>query len=177
GGSEDFIFSADGKSILYVTKEKVGKEYAQSTNTDIFQYTTETGITTNLTEGMMGYDVSPKISPDGKRLAWLSMKNDGYEADKNDMMVMDFSSGYKLNLTAAWDETVDGDFRWSNDGKGIHFTASNQGTKALYTVEVPANLKVRKIPFIEQVAKGEFNINDIVAEYKNKLIVGRTDFN
>src|SRR5690606_15112834 len=111
GGSEDFIFSADGKSILYVTKEKVGKEYAQSTNTDIFQYVIETGVTSNLTEGMMGYDVSPKVSPDGKRLAWLSMKEDGYESDKNNIVVMDLANGYKLNLTAAWDETVDGDFR------------------------------------------------------------------
>ena len=135
GGSEDFIFSGDSRSLIYVTKEKVGKEYAQSTNTDLFQYIIETGVTTNLSQGMMGYDVSPKVSPDGKRLAWLSMKNDGYEADKNDIVIMDFSSGYKLNLTAAWDETVDGDFRWSNDGKTIYFSASNKGTKALYSVK------------------------------------------
>src|SRR5690606_37444374 len=111
GGSEDFIFSPDSKSVLYVTKEKTGKEYAQCTNTDIFQYVIETGVTSNLTEGMMGYDVSPKVSPDGKRLAWLSMKEDGYESDKNNIVVMDLANGYKLNLTAAWDETVDGDFR------------------------------------------------------------------
>lgn len=177
GGSEDFIFSPDSKSVLYVTKEKTGKEYAQSTNTDIFKYVIETGITTNLTEGMMGYDVSPKISPDGKRLAWLSMKNDGYEADKNDIVIMDFSNGYQLNLTAAWDETVDGDYRWANDGKSIYFTASNRGTKALYSVNIPANLKVKMLPLIQQIAKGPFNINDIIAENKNKLVVGRTDFN
>lgn len=177
GGSEDFIFSDDSKSILYVTKEKVGKEYAQSTNTDIFQYNIQTGVTTNLTEGMMGYDVSPIISPDGKRLAWLSMKNDGYEADKNDIVVMDFSNGYKLNLTAAWDETVDGDFRWSKDGKNIYFSASNKGTKALYSVNIPGNLMVKMLPLIQQIAKGPYNINDIVAENNGKLIVGRTDFN
>lgn len=177
GGSDDFIFSEDSESILYVTKEKVGKEYAQSTNTDIFQYSIKTGIATNITQGMMGYDVSPKISPDGKRLAWLSMKNDGYEADKNDIVVMDFSSGYKLNLTAAWDATVDGDFRWSKDGKGIYFSASDKGTKALYSVAVPANLMVRMLPLIQQFAKGPYNINDIVAENKGKLVVGRTDFN
>jgi dipeptidyl aminopeptidase/acylaminoacyl peptidase len=177
GGLEDFIFSSDSKSILYVTKEKVGKEYAQSTNTDIFQYSIEAGITRNLTEGMMGYDVSPKISSDGKRLAWLSMKNDGYESDKNDIIIMDLSSGYKLNLTATWDGTVDGDFQWSKDGENIYYTASNQGTKALYSIKVPANLKVRMVPLVHQIAKGPFNINDIVAENKDKLIVGRTDFN
>lgn len=177
GGAEDFIFSADGQSILYVTKEKVGKEYAQSTNTDIFQYAIATGQVTNLTTGMMGYDVSPKLSPDGKRMAWLSMKSDGYEADKNDLVVMDLATGAKLNLTSAWDETVDGDFRWSNDGTRIDFSASLKGTKALFNVEIPANLMVRMLPQINSVAQGEYNINEVIMETKSGLIVGRTDFN
>lgn len=177
GGSEDFIFSPDSKSILYVTKEKVGKEYAQSTNTDIFKYDIASGETTNLTKENLGYDVSPKFSPDGKRLAWMRMKNDGYEADKNDIMVMDVASGYKLNLTSAWDETVDGDIRWSNDSKQINFSASTKGVKALFAVKVPANLMVRMLPEISQISKGKYNINEIVAEYKDQLVVGRTDFN
>ena len=177
GGSEDFIFSPDSKSILYVTKEKVGKEYAQSTNTDIFQYTIATGETKNLTNGMMGYDVNPKFSPDGSRLAWLSMKTDGYEADKNDLIVMNLSDSYQLNLTSAWNETVDGDFQWSNDSKSIYYTASLQGTKALFSVHVPLHLMVKMLPRIKQVAKGPYNINSIHAEYKGELIVGRTDFN
>lgn len=177
GGSDDFIFTADSKSLLYVTKEKVGKEYAQSTNTDIFQYDIESGKTINLTEGMMGYDVSPTLSPDGKRLAWLSMKRDGYEADKNDIVVLDLTNKSKLNLTSAWNETVSGDFKWSKDGKEIYFTAALKGTQPLFSAEVPANLNVRKIPFIKQIAQGNFNINEITAVTKNSLIVGRTDFN
>ena len=41
---------------------------------------------------MMGYDVNPKFSPDGKSLLWQSMARDGYEADKNDIVVMDLAS-------------------------------------------------------------------------------------
>ena len=177
GGSEDFIFSPDSKSILYVTKEKTGKEYAQSTNTDIFKYDLRTKETVNLTSGMLGYDVSPKFSPDGSRLAFLSMKRDGYEADKNDIIVMDVSNGYKFNLTAAWDETVDGDFRWSSNGDKIHFSASIKGTKALYEIQVPSNLMVMMLPLISEVSKGNYNINEIIGEYKGNIIVGRTDFN
>ena len=88
GGSEDFIFSPNSKSILYVSKKKTGKEYAQSTNTDIYEYTIANKSTANLTEGMMGYDVAPVFSPDGSKLAWLSMKSDGFEADKNDLVVI-----------------------------------------------------------------------------------------
>src|SRR5690606_3773959 len=108
GGTEDFVFSPDSKTIVYVCKKKVGKEYAQSTNTDLYAYDISDAKTRNLTEGMMGYDLNPSFSPDGKKLAWQSMKRDGFEADKNDIIVMDWANKAKLNLTAGWDETVDG---------------------------------------------------------------------
>ena len=42
GGSEDFIWSPDSKYIIYVSKKKFGKEYAQSTNTDLYKYAIKT---------------------------------------------------------------------------------------------------------------------------------------
>ena len=98
GGAEDFVWSPDSSQLLYVTKEKYGAEYAQSTNTDIFAYDLAGGQTENLTKGMMGYDVSPKFSPDGKYLTWQSMRADGYEADKNDIVIMDWKTKRKLIL-------------------------------------------------------------------------------
>ena len=92
-----------GKKVLYVTKAKVGTQYVVSTNTDIYQYDIATKTTTNLTEGMMGYDTNPSFSKEGV-LAWLSMKEDGNEADKNDLYIL--HNGQKINLTADWDNTV-----------------------------------------------------------------------
>lgn len=111
GGAEDFVWSPDSSELLYVTKEKSGAEYAQSTNTDIFAYNLASGKSTNLTEGMMGYDVNPKFSNDGKFLLWNSMERDGYEADKNDIIIMDWKSKAKTNLTKTWDESVTGDVK------------------------------------------------------------------
>jgi len=177
GGSEDFIFTADSKGIIFVTKEKTGKEAMQSTNTDIFLFDIASGNTTNLTEGMMGYDLSPKLSPDGKKMVWTSMKRDGYEADKVDLIVMDLASKAKFNLTTAWDETVDGDYNWAKDGKSIYFTASIKGTQQLFSVNVPENLNVRMLASVRQITKGDFNVTNIVTETKGHLITGRTDFN
>lgn len=177
GGSEDFIFSADSKSIIYVTKEKTGKEYAQSTNTDIFLYDIAPATTTNLTEGMMGYDVQPALSPDGKRIAWQSMRRDGYEADKQDLVVMDLATKAKFNLTTGWDETVDGSFKWSTNGKTIYFTASIKGTQQLFEVNVPDNLNVRMVATVNQITKGDFDMNNIVSVTNDQLVAGRTDFN
>jgi Tol biopolymer transport system component len=64
GGDEDFIWHPDGKHIVYVAKKKYGTDYAISTNTDLYQYNIETGVTTiNLTEANKGYDLSTTVQP------------------------------------------------------------------------------------------------------------------
>ena len=170
GGSEDFIWSPDSSKLLYVCKKKSGKEYAISTNTDIYTFDLASGKTENLTEGMMGYDVNPKFSPDGKSLLWQSMARDGYEADKNDVVVMDWVSKKKTNLTKNWDESVVGDVAWSNDSKMIYFTTAKRGTKQFFALN-PKDAKVN------QISDGAFDVNEIVAFQNDFAFVTRTDIN
>jgi dipeptidyl aminopeptidase/acylaminoacyl peptidase len=170
GGAEDFIWSPDSSQLLYVTKPKSGKEYATSTNTDIFAYDLASGQTKNLTETNKGYDVNPKFSPDGKSLIWQSMARDGYEADKNDIKILDWKSGKTSNLTNNWDESVSGDVFWSGDSKTIYFTAAFRGTKQLFSLD-SKNAKV------QQITRGDFDVNEIFTDNKNSLLVGRTDIN
>jgi dipeptidyl aminopeptidase/acylaminoacyl peptidase len=171
GGDEDFIWSNDGKQILYVSKKKYGTEYAISTNTDIYSYDIATKKTTNLTEGMMGYDIKPAFSSTGT-LAFLSMKTDGYESDKNDIVVSDNNS--KINLTKDWDGTVD-DFLWSSDGKSIYFVAPIDGTIQLFSIDYPGLTK--KQPLVKQITKGDFDVKKIIAQVNNTVVVERTDMN
>ena len=170
GGSEDFIWSPDSSQLLYVCKKKSGKEYATSTNTDIYTFDLTSGKTENITEGMMGYDVNPKFSPDGKSLLWQSMARDGYEADKNDVVVMDWVSKKKTNLTKNWDESVVGDVAWSNDSKMIYFTTAKRGTKQFFALN-PKDAKVN------QISDGAFDVNEIVAFQNDFAFVTRTDIN
>lgn len=176
GGAEDLAWSPDGNGLLYVCKKKYGKEFAQSTNTDIYYYDLKEGTTTNWTDGMPGYDMSPSFSPDGKYLAWLSMKTDGCESDKNDIVVMDLANKAKLNLTGHWDETAGG-FKWAENSRRIYFVAPWQGTEQLFTVKVPDNLMARMLPVVEQVTDGKFDITGIIGETKDNIIVSRTDWN
>jgi len=168
GGDEDYIWGPEGKTVLYVTKQTKGKDYAVSTNTDIFEYNIVTKETKNLTEGMMGYDVAPAYSSTGT-LAWLSMKRDGYESDKNDIIILNGSE--KVNLTKDWDGTVSG-FIWSKDGATIYFTASTAGTKQVYQVNFDNN-----VAEVQQITRGQFDIRSIVGQSGNKLVVNRTDMN
>jgi len=120
GGNEDYLWNPDGKHIVYVTKKKQGTAYAISTNTDLYEYDVETGETKNLTEGMMGYDINPQYNSKGE-LAWLSQKTDGYEADKQDLVVSNGKT--KMNLTASRDDINVESFKWSDDGSKIYFIA------------------------------------------------------
>ena len=170
GGSEDFLWNPDSTQLLYVTKPLSGAEYAQSTNTDIFAYDLKSGMVKNLTESNKGYDVNPKFSPDGKYLSWQSMERNGFEADKNDVKILDLKSGITTNLTKAWDESVVGSVFWSQDSKNIYFTTAWKGTMQLFSLN-------RKTSKIQQVTKGDFDVSDIYAENSNSLLVSRTDMN
>ncbi|UFH47442.1 S9 family peptidase [Flavobacterium galactosidilyticum] len=171
GGDEDYIWSPDSKSILYVSKKKAGTQYATSTNTDIYEYNLETGKTINRTEGNLGYDMGPQFSPTGN-LTWLQMKSDGYEADKNDLIVS--FKGMKMNLTANWDGTVDS-FMWSKDGSKIYFVAPIDGTKQLFEVNFPGVTRIAIT--VRQITNGDFDVNSIVGFSGDNVIVTRTDMN
>ena len=186
GGDEDYIWRPDGKAVVYVTKKKYGKDYAVSTNTDLYEYEIETGKTKNLTEGMMGYDLNPSYSKNGT-LAWMSMKRDGYESDKQDLVAFTGMGNSVVNLTAHRDDIHVEGFRWNDDGKNIFFWAPINGTLQLFQVEYagwtiypplsalknsPENLSA-----IKQITKGDFDITGIVGQTGNKLIVSRTDMN
>ncbi len=175
GSADEFQFSPDGQHILYVTKKKSGKAYALSTNTDLYLYSISNGTTSNLTQGMMGYDTHPVYNPDGTTLAWLSMARDGFESDKNDIIIMDRVSGTKLNLTKNWDETV-GSFVWSNDGRKIYFVAPTHGTEQLFEINIQ-DIVNGATPHIKQLTEGAFDITGICAETDQQLLLTRTDIN
>lgn len=168
GGAEDYVIRPDGKYIVYVTKAKTGTEYATSTNTDLFEYQIESGETRNLTMDNEGYDTSPVYGPDGETLAYLSMKRDGYESDKNDLIIL--SDGEKTNLTAAWDGTVNG-FTWATSGEKVYFSAPVDGTVQIFEVSL-SNPGV-----VTQLTEGVFDVTSVVAELGDRLIVTRRDMN
>lgn len=171
GGDEDYIWSPNSKSIIYVSKKKFGTAYAMSTNTDLYEYNIETKTTKNLTESNPGYDTNPTFSPSGD-LTWLQMKRDGYEADKNDIIVS--FKGMNMNLTANWDGSVES-YKWSADGKKVYFTAAIDGTLQLFEVNFPGLTRIAVT--VRQVTTGDFDVHIIAGISGDNIIVSRTDMN
>lgn len=135
GGSEAFAWAPDSKSLVYVSRKLKGKDYSFSTDSNLYLYNLESGSTKCLTEGMPGYDTDPVFSPDGSKLAWLSMATPKYESDKKRLMVMDMASGEKRDLTSEWDYWPE-EMSWSPDGKSIWFAAYYQGTEPIFRIDV-----------------------------------------
>lgn len=173
GGDEDFVWHPDSKRIVYVAKKKKGTEYAVSTNTDLYEYNIETGVTQNLTASNKGYDVSPQFNEAGT-LAWMQMKRDGFEADKQDLVVL-VNGKFPVNLTAHRDDIHVEGFKWSEDGKTLFFWAPVNGTLQLFQVNNTGLTKM--LPVIQQLTSGDFDITGIVAQLENTLVVSRTDMN
>ncbi|MCG8702179.1 MAG: prolyl oligopeptidase family serine peptidase, partial [Bacteroidales bacterium] len=134
-GMEQITWHPNSKSLVYSSKKKTGTQFAISTNSDLYQYNIENGSTTNLTEGMMGYDKAPVFSPSGKLMAWESMERDGYEADKNRLFIMDTETGTKTDYTTGFDQNVHG-LEWSEDGEKVYFTSEWHARFQVYELSV-----------------------------------------
>ena len=133
GGSEQFCYSNDSKKIIYTSKKLQGKDFALSTNSELYEYDILSGITKNLTLGNKGYDMNPAFSSKGT-LAWQSMPRDGFESDKNHLKIM-ATDGEIVDLTKELDITV-GSFCWHPSGDLIYFIAPKNGTEQLFELNV-----------------------------------------
>lgn len=131
GGTEQIDWSPDGTKLVYTAKKLSGTAAAVSTNADLYLYDLTTGETSNLTFGMRGYDLNPKFSPDGQKLAWLSMKRDGYEADENRLMIMNMDNGLVSEVGKGDDRSINTHF-WGKDANRIFFGVYENGTSQLY---------------------------------------------
>ena len=135
GGIESACWSKDGSVLYYSTKKKAGKDFAVSTNSEIYAFRTVDNITTTLSSAHKGYDTDPMINASGKTLAWLSMDEDGNEAAKNKLRIMDLSSRMEKELTLNWDLSVESAV-WHPSKDIIYLTAAIKGTKMLFQADV-----------------------------------------
>ena len=166
GGVEQLAWSSDSKTIAYTCRKKTGVNYAISTDSDIFLYDVATGSTKNLckpegykapevdpTTSMknqavnnqegdvnVGYDTNPQFSPDGKYVAWQSMKHDGYESDRNRLCVYTLATGEKKYVAEKFDSNVDA-FCCAADSKTLFFIGCWHACVNMYQTNINGEVK------------------------------------
>jgi len=142
GGLEQLSWSPDGRFVAYSCKKLTGKQYAFSTDTEIYIYDTQSGKT-SLAQMGGGYDTDPVWSPDGNSLCWVSMKRNGYEADRTRLMLASVKDGVAsgiVEITEGFDRNASSPM-WSEDSKGIYFNALTDGLQAIFRADVEAARK------------------------------------
>ncbi|MBR2193434.1 MAG: S9 family peptidase [Bacteroidaceae bacterium] len=192
GGIEQLCWSPNSKCIAYTCRKKTGREYAISTDSDIYLYNIETGKTTNLCkpstyktpaydftrslqhqavnaplkEGLdynLGYDTNPSFSANGKYIAWQSMERDGYESDRNRLCVYELETGKKTYVTEQFDSNVDA-YTWANDNKTLYFVGTWHGTTHVYSTNLKGQVK--------KITNGQYDYTDVALCGKS-LLCGR----
>ncbi|WP_303310306.1 S9 family peptidase [Hymenobacter sp. BT730] len=166
GGAEQITFSPDGYLLAYTSRKLTGKAEAESTNSDIYLYNVRSGQTANLSVGLGGYDIEPSFSPDGSKVAWLSMATPGFESDRNGIVVFDFQSGQREDITKGSELTAS-NVRWSQDGKTIYFVSVLGGTEQIFSLPSKGGK-------IKQLTKGPQNYNSFELAGKDAAIVNKT---
>ena len=112
--ASEIAWNHAGTQLAYTCKKLTGTQYALSTDSDIYLYDVASGRTSNLTEGMPGYDKYPVFSPDDSMIAFTSMERPGNESDKDRLFVMSLADGNKRYLTEGFDYNA-GNVRWADD--------------------------------------------------------------
>lgn len=144
GGSEDWSISSLGH-VAFSARPPLAEDEAWTTNRHIYLTESKTtkldqsppsscddDDTTNehllgkcLTTLNLGFDTNPTFSPDGQRLAWLTMAGPSYESDAVGIQVYDIPSGKTTTLLKAevdWAHSPNS-LTWSKDGTKLYFGA------------------------------------------------------
>jgi dipeptidyl aminopeptidase/acylaminoacyl peptidase len=189
GDDDEFNWSPDGNRIAYDSKKLHGTEDAISTNSDIYVYDLKTKVTRNVSEANRGYDRNPQFSPDGNKVAWLSMEEEGNESDRNTLVMFDFNAPRasvdpqndgkmasvvmlpKITpLSDKFDYTVE-NFIWLDNAR-IGFTAVIEGTKQICVFD-PRLKSVSRVNVLSNGVHDITSIATIPGAAKPSLLVSK----
>ncbi|MBI3005764.1 MAG: S9 family peptidase [Ignavibacteriales bacterium] len=132
GGNWDYAFSPDSKELAF--SRNPDNMVAISTNNEMYTVPAAGGTPKKITENPAN-DSQPLYSPDGKYIAYRAMKRAGFEADQNQLVLYERSSGKLTNLTEAVDYSVN-DVVWSPDSKSLIFNADDKGNESIFRITV-----------------------------------------
>ncbi|KAI8452254.1 dipeptidyl aminopeptidase V [Phakopsora pachyrhizi] len=145
GGKQDFDLSS---STVVITSKDPNLNPAWHTRQNIYiaplyPKNLDDSKPMELTSSTQGATSSPVFSPSAKlsdqrdvgRLAWLEMARDGYESDRNVIVLYDLKNRHKRNLAQNWDRSPKS-IVWGKDDDHIFLLAEDQGVVKAFLLKI-----------------------------------------
>jgi tricorn protease len=154
---------AAAENVTFASKPALTPDGSQiyfSYSGDIYKVATNGGLALKVIS-MGGNETNPKISPDGKLLAFSSN-----EQGNNNVYVVPVAGGVITQLT--FHDASDVPASWSPDSKGIYIESNRYNTRSTYYVPAEGGTPVRLFPhyfntianLVKNPATGEYYFNE-----------------
>jgi dipeptidyl aminopeptidase/acylaminoacyl peptidase len=135
GGDGDVAVSSDGREIVVAVHGDT--TVADNTNVDLFAV--DGGRLRPITSAP-GAEHTPRFSPDGNWLSYLSMERAGFEADRLRLMLVGRNNGRTggraAEATTGWDLSV-ASYTWCPNSKCVYAVVEERGRDNIYRIDIP----------------------------------------
>ncbi len=136
-GASEAVWSADGKSLLMAVNRRDDAD-KEPLDSEVYEYSLD-GKVKALTD-RRGPDKDPRVSPDGKLIAYTGFddKYQGYQVTK--LYVMNRDGSGARAIRADYDRDIN-TVRWAPDGRSLYFLSDSEGNTGLYNLTLDGALK------------------------------------
>jgi dipeptidyl aminopeptidase/acylaminoacyl peptidase len=138
-------WAPDGRKIALVS-DRTGKAFDMGHNTDVWVIAADGGPLTKISDHASG-DNSPRWSPDGRTIAFLSSVPEkshpkiwlaAFDSAAPDVAQGRPTTPPASKLAADGIDLIPGGLRWSADGRALYFETGYKGTSQLFRVDLAA---------------------------------------
>ncbi len=133
-------WSADGQKIYFSAIRKPDAEYLRD-DSEIYAVDLKTLEITALTD-RKGPDQGPRVSPDGKWIAYTGYDDQNLNSTLSSLYLMDPAGGGKKLLAGGLPDSPR-ELIWASDGSGVYYLMAEKGESNLYFVSSAG--KIRKV--------------------------------
>ena len=130
-------FTPDGRTLLFSGNRNAGWE-RDPVDAEVYAVEVSGGAVRALTT-RNGPNISPIVSPDGRRIAFLGFDDNGGAFNNNQLYVMDINGGPARLLSGPLDRSIDS-ARWSADGRSLIVKYDNEAKGSLARITLDGRI-------------------------------------
>jgi len=135
---DDFCWSPDGTHLIVTAPPE--RDEAWSTNYTLLRVPAAGGKIVDLTPDSKAADGGPRVSPDGKQIAYRSQRKPGYEADRWEVMATEINPDGSFKrparpVSAGAIDVSASDIVWVSP-EMLYYTADDDGATSVFYVAV-----------------------------------------